>query len=126
MIHIKIKPQQFEIMKEKVSNRKIHTTMEHSFLTRLNDCYKTFVVMHPIKWRYLVLPILQLNINGIKMNYSVVSMVSSLLLNINVQSLIIVLLGITLDDLQSFIPRMLGRLYTDALMYGNITREVKK
>lgn len=31
--------------------------------------------------------------------------------------------GITLEDMASFIPRMLRRLYTDSLMYGNLTKE---
>jgi insulysin len=34
-------------------------------------------------------------------------------------------LGITLHDLEAFIPRMLTRLYTDSLMYGNLTKEVR-
>ena len=33
-------------------------------------------------------------------------------------------LGITLQDIAAFVPRFLGRLYTDSLMYGNLTREV--
>ncbi|CAF1601723.1 unnamed protein product, partial [Didymodactylos carnosus] len=32
--------------------------------------------------------------------------------------------GITVHDLEVFIPRMLSRFYIDALMYGNITKEV--
>lgn len=31
--------------------------------------------------------------------------------------------GITIDDLKAFIPRMLTRLYTDSLMYGNLTKD---
>lgn len=33
--------------------------------------------------------------------------------------------GITIHDLESFIPQMLSRFYMDSLMYGNITKEVK-
>lgn len=33
-------------------------------------------------------------------------------------------LGITLEDVIQFIPRMLRRLYTDSLMYGNLSKEV--
>lgn len=31
--------------------------------------------------------------------------------------------GVTTHDLESFIPRMLTRFYTDSLMYGNLTKE---
>jgi hypothetical protein len=32
--------------------------------------------------------------------------------------------GITIHDVESFIPRMLTRFYTDSLMYGNLTKDV--
>ena len=33
-------------------------------------------------------------------------------------------LGITVHDLEAFIPRVLNRFYIDSLMYGNLTKEV--
>ncbi len=32
--------------------------------------------------------------------------------------------GITVQDIESFIPRILTRFYTDSLMYGNLTKDV--
>jgi len=34
--------------------------------------------------------------------------------------------GITVHDVESFIPRMLTRFYTDSLMYGNLTKDVRR
>lgn len=34
--------------------------------------------------------------------------------------------GITMHDIESFIPRMLARFYTDSLMYGNLTKDVSR
>jgi hypothetical protein len=34
--------------------------------------------------------------------------------------------GITIQDIESFIPRILTRFYTDSLMYGNLTKDVRK
>ncbi|CAF3988520.1 unnamed protein product [Rotaria sp. Silwood1] len=34
--------------------------------------------------------------------------------------------GITMNNVESFIPRMLNRFYTDSLMYGNLTKHLNK
>jgi len=31
-----------------------------------------------------------------------------------------------MHDIESFIPRMLARFYTDSLMYGNLTKDVSR
>ncbi len=54
MVNIKVLPQQFEIIKEKVI-KLILILIYKIFFIRLNDHYKIFVEMFLIKWHIMVL-----------------------------------------------------------------------
>lgn len=61
------------------------------------------------------------------MNYSVALMVSFYKRKniFDEEDFSLVLEGITMHDVEAFIPRMLTRFFTDSLMYGNLTEDVR-
>lgn len=88
MVNIKVIPQRFEIMKEKIKRslqnfrREVPYQMVHFGVTYLTAEHQ---------W--------------------------------NKDELLSCIDGITIHDLESFIPRMLTRFYTDSLIYGNLTKD---
>ncbi|CAF1121848.1 unnamed protein product [Adineta ricciae] len=88
MVNIKVKPQRFEIMKEKIKRslqnfrRDVPYQMAHFGVTYLTAEHQ---------W--------------------------------NKDELLSCIDGITIEDIEAFIPRMLTRFFIDSLMYGNLTKD---
>jgi len=109
MVNIKVEPQRFEIMKEKVKRslqnfrREVPYQMVHFGVTYLTAEYQ---------WNK---DELLSCIDGRLVRFCFVF--STKFVSCSE--------GITIHDLESFIPRMLTRFYTDSLMYGNLTKDVR-
>ena len=43
-----------------------------------------------------------------------------------IYAILLPLKGVTIEDMEAFIPRMLTRFFIDSLMYGNLTKDVRR